>query len=185
MPSKRQQMPDIIKIAVTGPESTGKSMLATQLADHYQTVHVPEFARIQLLKSDGKYNYDDILEIARGQVASEKVLETIANKILISDTELLVTKIWCEVKYKKCHPWIIQKLKQQQYGLYLLTDIDLPWEPDPLREHPHHRQELMNLYQQNLRELGFNYSIISGTGADRLKNAIHATETYLSNIRAD
>lgn len=157
-------------------------MLATQLADHYQTVHVPEFARIHLLKSNGKYNYDDILEIARGQEASGQVLETLANKILISDTELLVTKIWCEVKYGKCHPWILNRLKQQKYGLYLLTDIDLPWEPDPLREHPHRRQELFDLYQKNLTDFGFNYTVISGSGAQRLQNAIRATDSFLSNI---
>lgn len=175
-------MADLIKIAITGPESTGKSMLANQLADHFQTVFVPEFARIHLLKSNGNYTYDDILEIAQGQVASEKVLQTIANRLLFSDTELLVTKIWCEVKYNKCHPWIMEQINLQDFGLYLLADIDLPWEPDPLREHPDRRSELFDQYLGNLRKYNFNYKIVSGTGEKRLKNAIEAVDDFLSNI---
>jgi NadR type nicotinamide-nucleotide adenylyltransferase len=171
--------PKIIKITITGPESTGKSLLARQLADHYKTVWIPEFARIYLSKIDKPYNYDDILAIARGQVQSAEAIMPKANKICFSDTELLMTKIWCDVKYGTCHPWIIENLKKQDFDLYLLMDIDLPWEFDPLRENPHQRKFLFDRYKNELDKLGFNYRIISGVGEERLENALSFLKAIL------
>jgi len=169
----------MISIAITGPESTGKSVLAEQLADRYQTVWVPEFARMYLSKIDRPYIYDDILEIAKGQHKSIEAILPLANKICFMDTELLVTRIWCDVKYKTCHPWIIENLKNQDFDLYLLTDIDLPWEFDPLREHPDKRKYLFDLYQKELDSLGFNYRIVRGLGEKRLKNAIAFVREFI------
>ncbi len=177
----------MIKIAITGPESTGKSMLAQQLADHYGTVWVPEYARVYLLQIDRPYEYDDILEIARGQQASEAVFEPIADKLLFADTEMLVTKIWCDVRYGRCHPWIETQLQHQDYALYLLPDIDLPWTYDPLREHPHMREQLMERYKTELNRLGFPYRVIRGSGETRFKNARLAVDEYLgkTNMNRD
>ena len=166
-------MSKLIKIAITGPESTGKSLISKQLASHYNSVWVPEFARAYLLNKNEPYNYDDILEIAKGQISTEKAISTLANRILFSDTELIVTKIWCDVKYGKCHSWIEKQLIRQKYNLYLLMDIDLPWEFDPLREHPDRREFLMKKYIEELDRHGFNYSIVNGIGETRLQNAIN------------
>jgi len=174
-------MDKLIKIAITGPESTGKSLLSQQLADRYNTAWVPEFARVYLLNIERPYNYDDILEIAKGQQKSEEAFEPIAGKILFSDTELLVTKIWCDVKYGKCHPWIEEQVKMQDYDLYLLMDVDLPWEYDPMREHPESRDFLLNLYRKHLDELGFRYHLISGIGKERMKNAIRVVDDFALN----
>ena len=173
----------IIKVAVTGPESTGKSLLAQQLADHYQTVWVPEFARVYLLQLGRPYDYGDILSIAKGQKQSEEAMLPLANNLLFADTELLVTKIWCDVKFGKCHPWIREQVRHQDYDLYLLTDIDLPWEYDPLREDKDTRKFLFDRYQKELQSLGVNYQIVSGTGPDRLKNAVTYIERELNEHR--
>lgn len=170
-----------IKIAITGPESTGKSVISQQLADHYSTVWVPEYARVYLLQTGRPYNYNDILQIAKGQVESERAFEPIAGEVMFSDTELLVTKIWCEVKYGKCHRWIEEHFRKQDYDLYLLMDIDLPWEFDPMREHPDSREFLFNLYKKELDDLGMNYRIVSGAGEERLKNAITIVDEMLVN----
>jgi len=171
----------LIKIAITGPESTGKSMLAQFLADHYRTVWVPEFARVYLLKQNGNYDYEDILNIARGQWKSEKALAKIARKVYFSDTELLVNKIWCDVKFGKCHPWILDHLGMQEYDLYLLMDVDLPWEPDPLREYPDERQFLFDLYENELISRTLNYRIVSGIDDERFKNALGFVEEVLNS----
>lgn len=76
----------IKKIAITGPESTGKSLLAEQLARYYNTVYVPEYAREYIDNLNKPYNFDDILKIAKAQLKNEKLLETKANKILFCDT---------------------------------------------------------------------------------------------------
>ncbi|MBE0663937.1 MAG: ATP-binding protein [Bacteroidales bacterium] len=162
------------RIAITGPESTGKSSLASELATHYETTWVPEFARGYLSDLGRPYNYDDILVIAMNQFRLNNEATQLANRFLFCDTELIVTKIWCEVKYGKCHQWIEEHILKQNFDLYLLTDIDLPWEPDPQREHPHMRQHFMELYIDELESRHFPYRIIAGQQEERLKNAITA-----------
>jgi len=162
----------IKKIAITGPESTGKSFLAEKLARSYHTTWVPEFARVYIDHLDREYTYDDILFIAKSQVESEAVAVSMAKDFLFCDTDLIVAKIWCEYKYGKCHPWILDQLENNQYDLYLLLNIDLPWQPDAQREHPDNRKEIFELYLKELNVRGLPYEIINGTDDRRLKNAI-------------
>lgn len=166
----------IRRIAITGPESTGKSELATALAKHYHTVWVPEYARAYLNELRRPYEYEDLLKIAKGQVRGEEAQMKNAQGFLFADTELLVLKIWCSVKYGKCHRWIEDGLKKQDYDLYLLTDIDLPWQPDPLREHPDKRKELFDLYLDELKKRNLKFEIVNGFGAQRLANAVKCIE---------
>jgi NadR type nicotinamide-nucleotide adenylyltransferase len=168
----------IRKIAITGPESTGKSILAEQLARQYQTAWVPEFAREYLESIERPYEEKDILVIARGQLRGEEMKMEQARNYLFCDTELLVTKIWSEVKYQRCHPWILNNLKTNRYQLYLLCYIDLPWQYDPLREHPDQRQFLFDLYFDELKKRGFPFEVVRGTGTTRLKNAIDIISNF-------
>jgi len=168
----------IRKIAITGPESTGKSMLAEQLARHYQTIWVPEYAREYLELLGKPYEEKDILFIAQGQLAAEESKLIHAGNFLICDTELLVTKIWSEVKYGRCNPWILDAIETHPYDLYLLCDVDLPWEYDPLREHPEQRQYLFDLYYNELKNRNFPFEVVRGTGPDRLKNALSIIENF-------
>lgn len=165
-------------IAITGPESTGKSILAAGLARHYKTVWVPEFAREYLESLGRTYREDDIFQIARGQLESEKSLRPAARDFLFCDTELLVIKIWSMVKYGRCHPWILKKLENHGYDLYLLCDIDLPWQYDPLREHPESRQFLFDFYTRELNAAGLPYAVVSGSGPGRLINAVKIIDNY-------
>ncbi len=176
MENKTYEM--IRKIAITGPESTGKSMLAQQLADHYHTLWVPEFARDYLTSLNRPYEEDDILYIARQQLQKEKASAAMAKDRLFCDTELIVTKIWSEVKYGRCHPWILQQIERHRYDLYLLCDIDLPWEFDPLREHPGKRKFLFDRYHRELSERGFRFAVIRGNGRIRTENAIRIVENF-------
>jgi NadR type nicotinamide-nucleotide adenylyltransferase len=170
----------IIKIAITGPESTGKSMLAEQLAKHYQTVWVPEYARGYINGLKRPYDQHDILEIAKGQIHSEQDFYPEASKFIFCDTELIVTKIWSEVKFQNCDDWILSKIIENRYDLFLLCNIDLPWEDDPQREHPHEREYLFNLYKGELISHGFPFFVISGFGKERLNNAIRVIETFFT-----
>ena len=162
----------MIRIAITGPESTGKSWLTERLADWYGTSWVPEYAREYLEQTGGNYDYKDVLAIARGQLEAESIVETKAVELLFCDTEFVVTKIWCEVKYGKVHPWIREKMMNHRYDLYLLCNVDLPWQYDPLRENPEMREQLFDRYLEVLRELDVNFRIVSGTGEERLSNAV-------------
>ncbi|MCX6276573.1 MAG: ATP-binding protein [Bacteroidetes bacterium] len=169
----------IRRIAITGPESTGKSWLAEKLAERYHTVWVPEYAREYLAGLGRSYCHDDILKIAAGQLNHEADAMKTAPGFLFCDTELLVTKIWSEVKYGFCDPWILKKLETHVYDLYLLCDIDLPWEYDPLREHPDRRQFLFDLYYNELTKRKFPFAVVSGTGKARLDMAVNLIEELI------
>jgi len=168
----------IRKIAITGPESTGKSILAEQLALHYQTVWVPEYARGYLEHLGRPYEEKDILLIARGQLSAEAVQLKKARTFLFCDTESLVTMIWSKVRYNRCDSWIRNAVETHLYDLYLLCDIDLPWEYDPLREHPDRRQYLFDLYYNELKRRQFPFAVVRGTGTDRLDNALQIIENF-------
>jgi NadR type nicotinamide-nucleotide adenylyltransferase len=161
----------IKRIAITGPESTGKSRLAKELADYYQTVWVSEYAREYLNKLNRPYNYNDILEIAKKQLENENQLLAKANRFLFCDTDFTVTKIWCNFKYNKCHKWIEEQFDTHKYDHYLLCNIDLPWEYDPQRENATERKELFEIYLTTLKTANYPFSIINGEGSLRILNA--------------
>ncbi len=172
----------MLRIAITGPESTGKSTLAKTLAAHFKSPYVEEYSREYLNKLDREYEYNDILRIAKGQLSKEIEAEVNANELIICDTDLLVNKIWSEYVFGKCDPWIIEKMHTHKYNLHLLTNIDIPWEADPLREHPHCRKELFDIYVKNLKAFKLPYAIVSGEGEERVNNAILEIEKVLNEF---
>ncbi|MGB1241041.1 MAG: AAA family ATPase [Chitinophagales bacterium] len=171
---KKKPSNSILKVVLTGPESTGKSTLSKKLATHYQTAYVPEYARSYIAALDRPYNSEDILQIAKGQLKSEDYFSSKANKILFSDTALLVPKIWSEVVYGFCPDWIENELISRHYDLYLLMYPDVDWKPDPQREHPHFRLELFEMYKEVLQKLHTPYIVIEGTYKSRFETAMQA-----------
>ncbi|MCC9137226.1 AAA family ATPase [Pontibacter silvestris] len=169
----------MLKIAITGPESTGKSTISEKLAQHYNTVWVPEYARSYVGNLNRPYNIEDVEAIAKGQLELEQKLLSDANKLIFADTDLVVIKIWCEHAYGYCPDWILEKLRQQNYNLYLLMGVDLPWEPDPQREHPHLRQFFYDWYKRELITLGVPFVEISGQHEARLQQALQHVGTLI------
>jgi NadR type nicotinamide-nucleotide adenylyltransferase len=175
-------MEKIIKIAITGPESTGKSQLAAQLAAHYRTVYVPEFARTYIDNLDRPYKQRDLIAIAEGQITSENGLLTKANHLLFCDTELTVIKIWSKYKYGNVDPYILQKLSEISYDFYLLADIDLPWVFDKQREQPEKRAYFFDWFQRELKSRNLKFHLVSGTGVQRFENACRAVDDFLQSV---
>jgi NadR type nicotinamide-nucleotide adenylyltransferase len=187
----------IKKIAIIGPESTGKSTLCTQLAAHYHTEWCPEFAREYLLKNGMHYSFADLEIIAKGQLALEdaaveKVTSNWAlhqdqrddnhhSPLLFLDTDMYVMKVWCEYVFGKCHQYILDEIVSRQYDLYLLCNIDLPWVKDELREYPDEqpRQELYRMYQDILINQQVPWVAISGSYEERLASGVKAVDRLL------
>ena len=162
----------IKKIAIIGPESTGKSILAQDLAAYFNTIFVSEFARQYIESLDRPYVEEDLLLMAKEQVLLEEEQTLRANKYLFCDTELTVIDIWSQEKYGKTHPWIMTELHKRSYDLYLLLDIDLEWVYDSQRENPDDRDRLLNLYRESLTKRGLKYHLVQGRGDARIENAI-------------
>ncbi|ALD20128.1 AAA family ATPase [Hymenobacter sp. DG25A] len=170
----------MIRVSLTGPESTGKTTLSQQLAAHYRTTWAPEYARAYLEKNGPQYTLADLEQIARGQLAAEEEAAAQASRVVFCDTDLLVIKIWSEHAFGYCPEWILQELQRHRYDLVLLLNVDLPWEPDPLREHPNLRQHFHQMYRRELQESISPFADISGTPAQRLEQACFLVDELLA-----
>ncbi|WP_433815150.1 DUF4301 family protein [Flavobacterium johnsoniae] len=172
----RQQKTNIIKIALFGPESTGKTTLAKQLADHYETEWVPEFARDYLQEKWEENQHictvDDMMPIAYGQVLLENEKLTEANKYLFCDTNLMVTKVFSEVYYGFCDPLLNEAALEHDYDLFFLTDIDVPWEKDDIRDTPEGRETVFSVFKQTLIDNKKPFITLSGNKESRLAKAV-------------
>ncbi|PTB91966.1 ATPase [Marivirga lumbricoides] len=160
------------KIAIIGPESTGKSTLSEQLSHFFDEPFVPEFGRIYLEQHGTPYTYEDLLKISEGMLQLEQEKAKAAKSFLFCDTDLIMMKVWYEVKYAKVHPWIIEQLENAPYNYYLICKPDLPWIADPLRENPSIREALFKKYLENVNYYGIPYQIIKGY--ERLQSAVEA-----------
>jgi NadR type nicotinamide-nucleotide adenylyltransferase len=184
----------IKKIVIIGPESTGKSSLCAQLAAHYKTTWVEEYAREFLLTNGKEYTYEDLLFIAQKQVTLEEtelqkfasVFRPTERRGLITpvfiDTDMYVMKTWCEFVFKKCHPWILNQVAERKYDLYLLCNVDVPWVKDVLREYPDldTRTKLFHHYKDAMVNQPVPWVEISGSYEQRLSIAIEAVDKLLA-----
>ena len=192
----------LIKVAVIGPESTGKSTLCELLAQYYNTHWCPEFAREYLLTHGTNYTYDDLLYVAKGQLAMEDEYThslagssdprvnssvqdfepgTLNSKLLFIDTEMYVMKVWCEFVFGKCHRWVLDQIIERKYDLYLLCNTDLPWVKDELREYPDlkTRDQLYHIYKDIMINQPTPWVDISGDHDERLQKAIKAVDQLM------
>jgi HTH-type transcriptional repressor of NAD biosynthesis genes len=168
---------NVVKVVLFGPESSGKTTLSRHLARHYSTVWAPEYAREYL---QNKWNNErktcqneDLLPIARGQMKLENELAKKADKLLICDTDLLVTKIYSEEYYGGyIHPELEKAALNNKYDLYLLTYIDTPWEEDDLRDRPDQRLEMFNAFENALKKYNRPYIVLKGDKKKRLEDAV-------------
>lgn len=185
------------KIVIIGPESTGKSTLCEQLAGHFHTRWCPEYAREYLLEHGTDYRFEDLLTIAKGQVALEEKYLALIEKdaetapagtdpvvrppLLFIDTDMYVLKVWCEFVFDNCHRYILDQIVERKYDLYLLCNVDLPWVKDELREYPdlENRRKLYYIYKDIMVNQETPWIDISGSYEERLKKAVTAVERIL------
>lgn len=168
------------RIVLLGPESTGKSYLSEQLATHYNAVWCPEYAREYLMLLGRPYTADDLLIIAQNQVElSNKYIQDAIEKNISAvffDTDMYVMKVWSEVVFGICHPWILEQLQKQEVDFYMLCKPDIPWVQDELREYPEQqiRDDLFAIYEEQMQQQTMPWTIISGDHEVRLQQSVEA-----------
>lgn len=169
------------RVCIFGPESTGKSTLAKDLAAHFDTVYVHEYARPLLDFKNGACDWPDIERIARGQAAAEDALAPRARRVLFCDTDPLTTTIWSDVFFGKCPAWVEREARRRTYDLYLLTDIDVPWVDDNQRYFPEDakRQDFFDRCLATLEASDRPFVRIRGDWKQRFQQAVEAVEQLL------
>ncbi len=163
-----------------GAESTGKTTLARQLARHFDSPWIPEFARFYVEKITANYNYNDVVNIAKAQIWLWEQALSAKPSLLFQDTDLIITKVWFEQVFGKYPKWIDDYLIKMKPDLYLFCETDLPWQPDPARENPgQRRQQLSSIYKSEILKIKAKVQFITGTGPARLSNAINFVKLEL------
>ena len=169
----------MLKVLITGPESSGKSFLAEELASFYKGGLITEVAR-SYLNEKGSYQKEDLLKIARLQKSNENLMISLnKHAIMFCDTGTEVIKIWSQEKYGRVDPEINQLNREQSYDIVLLCKPNIPWKQDPLRENPHDRMRLFQLYINELKQTKSNFIVIDELIENRLSQAIRIIDSHL------
>jgi nicotinamide riboside kinase len=173
----------LVRVILTGPECTGKSMLTMELAKKYDTLYISEYAREYIGGLSRPYNYNDVLHIAQKQVELMETFSRKAAKLLFVDTYLIITKVWFKRVFEVIPDWIEQEISKTRNDLYLVCKPDIPWEPDPVRENGGEmRMILFNEYIHELDDAGLNYAYVEGIGNERISCAVNEVEKFLSKL---
>lgn len=172
---------DVRTICLHGPESVGKSVLATQLADALGGELVGEYGRDYCDTHGTDLAMADLLEIARVQTELVAAARARAARWVITDTDALMTAVWADMMLGARDPWF--EAFDETADLYLLLDIDLPFVDDGLRLYggAEERRRFFDLCRAELERRAVAWTLISGSGEARLENALAAIRATLGN----
>jgi NadR type nicotinamide-nucleotide adenylyltransferase len=171
----------MIRIVVTGSESTGKSTLAAEVAKHYGVEVVPEFVRSFAEQKGGVIEFSDHGVIARGQMALEDEYLSRASRLVVQDTDLLSTVVYCRHYFGRCPEWIETAAATRRPDLYLLCEIDVPWVADGVRDRGHMREEMQSLFEGAVKAAATPSALLGGTVEVRLTQAIRLIDELLES----
>jgi NadR type nicotinamide-nucleotide adenylyltransferase len=167
----------VIKVVLTGSESTGKTELARRLGEYFHAPIAEEFVRDYAAERGGKLGFADHGPIAKGQMASEDAAIARANTLVILDTDLVSTVVYCEHYFGACPPWIESEARARAGDLYLLMHADIPWVADGVRDRGEQRDEMHALFKRKLDQFGLMYAEIGGEREQRFESAVRAVES--------
>jgi NadR type nicotinamide-nucleotide adenylyltransferase len=169
----------VIRVVLTGSESTGKSTLAQTLAEHYDAPLVPEFVRGFAERKNGPIEFGDHGPIARGQMALEDEHMARASRLVVQDTDLLSTVVYCEHYFGACPEWVRDAAAARRPDLYLLMEIDVPWIADGVRDRGERREELQQLFRNAVAASETAVAVVRGSWGERLQRAVDSIDELL------
>jgi NadR type nicotinamide-nucleotide adenylyltransferase len=161
----------LVRVVLTGSESTGKSTLAAELARHYGAALVPEFVRGFAEQKGAPIDFGDHGAIARGQMALEDAALARATRLIVQDTDLLSTVVYCRHYFGRCPVWLEEAAASRRPDLYLLCATDVEWVADGVRDRGHMRDEMQRLFAEAIDASGVRCVELSGDTARRLVDA--------------
>jgi len=170
----------VIKVVLTGSESTGKTELAHRLGDHFGAPVAEEYVRDYAAERGGTLGFEDHGPIARGQIAAEDGAVAAAKDLVVLDTDLVSTVVYCEHYFGHCPAWIEKEARARAGDLYLLLKPDIPWIADGVRDRGHRREEMHDLFKAKLEEMQLRFVDIGGERDERFSLAVRAIESLVT-----
>ena len=167
----------MLRIAITGPESSGKTTLCLLLSEHFKVPFISEYARTYLENKSGAYKQSDLDFIAKEHL---KNILSSSHTVSISDTDFSVLEIWSEYKFKKSSELIKELVSQDLFDLHILCRPDIPWVADELRENEHSRYYLFELYKASLTRHRKNFIEVDGSLENRIKKSVQYIEELIN-----
>jgi NadR type nicotinamide-nucleotide adenylyltransferase len=166
-------------VVVTGPESTGKTLISEYLSGQLSCEWIPEYAREYIGSLGRQYRYDDLVHIAETQIRQRNEAEQNGTSLLVLDTWLIITKVWFSEVFGTCPEFVLRAISEYKPDLFLVCMPDIPWVPDPLRENGGEKREyLLNSYIKEIKKTGVSYLKISGTGEERYRSALEGVRSH-------
>lgn len=170
------------RLRLFGPESTGKSTAAATLAAHFGTVWVPEMSRPLYVEAGYRFGFDDVARVVAAQVEAEEAAARQATRVLVCDTDVLTTHLYARHYFGRSPALAAVLADARRYDATLLFNLDVPWEPDPVRDSPAARAHLYAVFEAELRARGTPYTVVGGRGEARMAAAIAAADAALGQL---
>ena len=181
-------MVSVLRVVVTGSESTGKTTLARDLAARYDTALAAEFSREYAQARGAPLDAGDVAPIARGTVrAADAALAAAAasgRALVVLDTDLTSTLVYAWHYYGTAPRWVQDEARARRGDLYLLCHPDVPWVADSVRDRPHLREQMHALFHQRLVTLGARVAHVFGSWDERVARAEAAIADLLGTHAA-
>jgi HTH-type transcriptional regulator, transcriptional repressor of NAD biosynthesis genes len=170
------------RVVIIGSESSGTTTLARALAEHYRTVWVPEFGRTY---SEGRqyvgqpWRSEEFVHIATEQIRMEDALARLANRVLICDTDAFATSIWHERYMGTPSDDVKAIAATRKYDLYVVTDANIPFVGDDIRDGESFRQWMQGRFIEELSKTSTPMIVVSGPHEDRFAAAVKRIDQIL------
>jgi NadR type nicotinamide-nucleotide adenylyltransferase len=171
----------MIRVVLTGSESTGKTTIATEVARHYNVEVVPEFVRTFAEQKGAPIDFSDHGLIARGQMALEDEYLARSGRLLVQDTDLLSTVVYCRHYFGRCPEWIEEAARTRRPDLYLLCGTDIPWIADGIRDRGHMRETMQTLFEEAVAASGARSVDLRGDHPTRLRQAVTIIDSLVTS----
>ncbi len=178
-----------LTVVITGSECTGKTTLASALADRFGAPWSKEFAREYVDGKRAPLDASDVDPIARGQLAGEQGADGEATgrgcRMVVRDTDLYSTVVYSRHYYDACPGWIVEAAHARTGDLYLLLCPDVPWVADGLqRDRPDEeaRAQIHGLFRETLAAEGACVVEISGSWPERHEQAVTAIAALTGTV---
>ena len=164
------------RLALLGGESSGKTTLARALAEALGTAWVPEYGRQRWEELRETLGVDELVAVARRQLAMEDAAGANARGWLVCDTTPLTTLQYCLHDHGQA-PVELSELARRRYDLTVVCEPDFGFVQDGCRRDDTFRAQQHAWTVQQLTAMDVPWLAVHGPVATRVTQVLQALRT--------